>query len=58
MVANGNGCQVDGTLMDFRSRRSAVMGTRGMVACSQPLAAEVTLSSKSLQLVWIWACNA
>ena len=53
MVAHGNGCQVDGTLMDFRSRRSAVMGTRGMVACSQPLAAEVALSCTLLQLVWV-----
>ena len=51
MVAHGNGCQVDGTLMDFRSRRSAVMGTRGMVACSQPLAAEVALFCILLQLV-------
>ena len=25
----------------FYSRRSTVLGTRGMVACSQPLAAEV-----------------
>lgn len=29
--------------MDFTSRRSAVMGTRGMVSCSQPLASEVVL---------------
>lgn len=28
-------------LMDFTSRRSPVMGTRGMVASSQPLASEV-----------------
>ena len=28
-------------LMDFTSRRSPVLGTRGMVACTQPLAAEV-----------------
>ena len=26
---------------DFKSRRSAVMGTRGMVSSSQPLASEV-----------------
>ena len=29
-------------LMDFTSRRSPVLGTRGMVASSQPLASEVT----------------
>ncbi len=29
-------------LMDFTSRRSPVMGTRGMVASSQPLASEVS----------------
>lgn len=28
--------------MDFGSRRSPVLGRRGMVACTQPLAAEVT----------------
>ena len=28
-------------LMDFTSRRSPVLGTRGMVASSQPLASEV-----------------
>lgn len=27
--------------MDFKSRRSPVFGQRGMVACTQPLAAEV-----------------
>ena len=30
-------------LMDFTSRRSPVLGTRGMVASSQPLASEVSL---------------
>ena len=30
-------------LMDFTSRRSPVLGTRGMVASSQPLASEVCL---------------
>ena len=29
--------------LPFNSRRSAVLGTRGMVACSQPLAAEVSM---------------
>lgn len=29
--------------LKFESRRSAVLGRRGMVACSQPLAAEVQL---------------
>ena len=28
-------------MMDFKSRRSPVLGTRGMVASSQPLASEV-----------------
>ncbi len=28
-------------MMDFNSRRSPVLGMRGMVACTQPLAAEV-----------------
>lgn len=32
-------------LMDFTSRRSPVMGTRGMVASSQPLASEVSAQS-------------
>lgn len=32
-------------LMDFTSRRSPVLGTRGMVASSQPLASEVSLQS-------------
>lgn len=32
-------------LMDFTSRRSPVLGTRGMVASSQPLASEVSLHS-------------
>lgn len=39
-------------VMDFNSRRSPVLGTRGMVACSQPLAAEVgrlTLQISMLQ---------
>ena len=30
-------------LMDFTSRRSPVLGTRGMVASSQPLASEVSV---------------
>ena len=29
-------------MMDFKSRRSPVLSTRGMVASSQPLASEVT----------------
>ena len=29
-------------IMDFHSRRSPVLGTRGMVASSQPLASEVS----------------
>lgn len=29
-------------LMDFTSRRSPVLGTRGMVSCTQPLASEVS----------------
>ena len=36
--------------MDFISRRSAVMGTRGMVSCSQPLASEVLRCGAS----WGW----
>ena len=31
--------------LPFVSRRSAVLGVRGMVACSQPLAAEVSRPS-------------
>ena len=34
-------------VMDFNSRRSPVLGRRGMVASSQPLASEVRLSSVS-----------
>jgi len=33
--------QPHSAMMDFNSRRSPVLGTRGMVACTQPLAAEV-----------------
>ena len=53
-------------LMDFTSRRSPVMGTRGMVASSQPLASEVVQDSapcriapyhKSRILTNVFACN-
>lgn len=37
-------------LMDFTSRRSPVLGTRGMVASSQPLASEVS-TARMLQLL-------
>ena len=36
-------------LMDFTSRRSPVLGTRGMVACTQPLAAEVGMRRQTLE---------
>ena len=35
--------------LPFISRRSPVMGTRGMVACTQPLAAEVTQNRRVCQ---------
>ncbi len=38
-------------VMDFKSRRSAVMGRRGMVACSQPLAAEVHVIINKTQII-------
>ena len=36
-------------MMDFKSRRSPVLGTRGMVASSQPLASEVRPSHVPVQ---------
>ncbi len=42
-------------LMDFTSRRSPVMGTRGMVASSQPLASEVR--NKCLQSATCYWCR-
>ena len=36
---------------DFTSRRSSVMGTRGMVSCSQPLAAEVRACTPVQQML-------
>lgn len=35
-------------IMDFKSRRSPVLGRRGMVASSQPLASEVGPATVSL----------
>ena len=40
--------EVGPKLMEFRSRRSAVLGTRGVVACRQPLAAEVNVELRHI----------
>ena len=42
-------------LMDFTSRRSPVLGTRGMVASSQPLASEASIVGH--QCVYMPSCS-
>ena len=43
LMSVGGGGKSPFSLMDFNSRRSPVLGTRGMVGSSQPLASEVCL---------------